>query len=178
MNSIPENFPLPVIGFAAFSGTGKTTLLKKLIALLRARQVNVGLIKQSHHDFDIDIPGKDSYELRKAGAIQTLITSPYRRVLIHEYTSPPVNDLAECLNSLETSTIDLVLVEGFKHASFNKIELQRVSLQKPLLYPEDRNIIAIATDRTDTQHPLPVLDLNDAGEICSFIYQHFLSTSP
>jgi molybdopterin-guanine dinucleotide biosynthesis protein MobB len=174
MNDLPDNLPVPVVGFAAYSGTGKTTLLKKLIPLLCARQIRVGLIKQSHHDFDIDVPGKDSYELRKAGASQTLITSPYRRVLIHEYKEAGENDFTTCLNSLDTSALDIILVEGFKHMAFTKIELQREGLHKPLLYPTDSNIIAIATDITAKKHALPVLNLNNAEEICDFICLHIL----
>jgi molybdopterin-guanine dinucleotide biosynthesis protein MobB len=174
MSTIPDNLSVPVVGIAAYSGMGKTTLLKKLIPLLCSKQLRVGLIKQSHHDFDIDVPGKDSYELRKAGASQTLITSPYRRVLIHERTEPGENEFASCLAALDTAALDIILVEGFKHAAFIKIELQRKNLHKPLLYPTDNNIIAIATDNTEEKHALPVLDLNSADEICTFICQQVL----
>ncbi len=178
MTTSANNFPLPIVGFAAFSGTGKTTLLKKLIPLLCTRNLRVGLIKQSHHDIEIDVPGKDSYELRKAGAVQTLITSPYRRVLIHEHPQDGDNNFAASLNTLDTTTLDIVLVEGFKHEAFTKIELHRTGLNKPLLYPADSNIIAIATDNTDKKHALPVLNLNDAEEICDFIFEQILSGRP
>ena len=166
--------PVPVLGFAAFSGTGKTTLLKKLIAALKQKQLRIGIIKQSHHDFEIDIPGKDSYELRQAGAAQTLITSPHRWALIQENQQIIANSLIENIELLDTENLDIILVEGFKQSAFPKIELYRSSLQKPLLYPNDTNIIAIATDDQNAQHTIPVLDMNNTDEIIDFIVQHFL----
>jgi molybdopterin-guanine dinucleotide biosynthesis protein B len=162
------------LGFAAFSGTGKTTLLKKLISILKEKQLRIGIIKQSHHDFDIDIPGKDSYELRKAGATQTLITSPHRWALIQENQHVIANSLIENIELLDTEQLDIILVEGFKQSAFAKIEVHRTSLQKPLLYPNDTNIIAIATDDQNTQHTIPVLDMNNTEEIVDFIFHHFL----
>ncbi len=174
MSDIPTNMTVPVIGFAAFSGTGKTSLLKKLIPLLCSRQLRVGLIKQSHHDVEVDTPGKDSYELRKAGAAQTLLASPFRSVVIHEHTRPGEQDLASCLGTLDTTKLDVILVEGFKHACFTKIEIQRQDLNKPLLYTDDKNIVAIITDDVSAEHTLPVLNLNDPDEICDYICQHLL----
>lgn len=78
-NSLP-----PILAIGAYSGAGKTTLLKQLIPLLKQRQVRVGLIKHTHHNVDVDIPGKDSYELRKAGADQTLVASVRRWALMTE----------------------------------------------------------------------------------------------
>jgi len=176
MNNTLLSVAVPVVGFAAFSGTGKTSLLKKLIALLHSKQIRVGIIKQSHHDFEVDIPGKDSYELRKAGASQTMITSPYRKVFIEEYHQPAEADLSASIHSLNTSSLDIIFVEGFKHAPFPKIELQRSEFSKPLLYPDDANIIAIATDSNDTHHTIPVLDLNDTDEIYQFIHANFLTS--
>ena len=175
MNNTPFNAPVPVLGFAAFSGTGKTTLLKELISLFHSRQVRVGLIKQSHHDVEVDVPGKDSYELRKAGASQTLITSPYRQVLIRENSELAETDLESSIDSLDSACLDIILVEGFKHAPFPKIELQRKDLSKPLLYPDDDNIIAIATDSNDNNHPIPILDLNKPEAIYQFINEYFLN---
>ncbi len=174
MNNTILKAPVPVVGFAAFSGTGKTTLLKALISLLHAKKIRVGLIKQSHHDVEVDTPGKDSYELRKAGACQTLIASPYRQVLIKENDEAKDTDLNSSIDSLDSASLDIILVEGFKHAPFPKIELQRSDCSKPLLYPDDSNIIAIATDSKDTHHSIPVLDLNNAEEICQFINENFL----
>ena len=103
-------FKVPVLGFAAYSGTGKTTLLVKLIPLLKQQGIRTALVKHAHHDFDIDIPGKDSYELRKAGADQVLVASDKRRALITEMTAPAEPRLDELINELELDMIDLVLV--------------------------------------------------------------------
>ena len=165
---------IPILGFAAFSGTGKTTLLKKLIVALTEKKLRIGIIKQSHHDFEIDVPGKDSYELRKAGASQTLITSPHRWALIQENQQGIANTLSENIELLDLEKLDIILVEGFKQSAFTKIELNRDSLHKPLLYPHDANIIAIATDNLETQHSIPVLDMNNTEEIVDFIFQHLL----
>jgi len=173
MNNILQHPPIPIIGFAAFSGTGKTTLLKQIINGL-SQTMNIGLIKQSHHDIDIDTPGKDSYELRKAGASQTLLTSPYRSVLITEHKSQQEPELGNIISQLDINTLDLILVEGFKQTSFTKIEVFRKELDKPLLYPEDKNIIAIATNDTKASHSIPKLDLNNPEQIMDYIRQHFL----
>lgn len=173
MTAIPDSFPIAVIGFAAFSGTGKTTLLKQLIPQLTQRHYRVGIIKQSHHDIEVDTPGKDSYALRKAGAVQTVLACPRRQILIREFDPAIEQDLLACLDTLQVEALDIVLVEGFKYTSFDKIELHRVALDKPLLYPEDEDIIAIATDAADRHHTLPMLDLNDVNAICDFICQRF-----
>jgi len=162
-------FDLPVLGFAAFSGTGKTTLLKQLIPLLAQQGVRVGIIKHAHHDFDIDKPGKDSYELRKAGARQLLVASARRWALMTENAAvgdPPLDAL---VSRLDPAGIDMVLVEGFKHVPFPRIELHRPALGHPLLFPEDSNIIAVATDTPVDNCSLPVLDLNDVAAIAGFI---------
>jgi len=173
MDNILQHPPIPIIGFAAYSGTGKTTLLKQIINEL-SQTINIGLIKQSHHDIDIDMPGKDSYELRKAGAAQTLLTSPYRSVLIKEHKEQQEPELGNIIKQLDIDKLDLVLVEGFKQTSFTKIEVYRKELDKPLLYPDDKNIIAIATNDTETSHSIPKLDLNNPDQIIDYIRQHFL----
>jgi molybdopterin-guanine dinucleotide biosynthesis protein MobB len=160
---------LPVLGFAAFSGTGKTTLLKQLIPLLAARGVRVGVIKHAHHNFDIDRPGKDSFELRKAGARQMLVASSRRWALMTENDVAGDPQLDDLVKRLDPNGIDMVLVEGFKHVPFTRIELHRPSLGHPLLYPEDSNIIAVAADATIDSAGLPVLDLNDAAAVSGFI---------
>ena len=161
---------VPVIGFAAFSGTGKTTLLRQLLPLLKARGLHIGVIKHSHHRFEIDKPGKDSYELRKAGADQMLISSPYRWALMVEKDAGSEPRLREELSRLDRGALDLMLVEGFKQESFPKIELYRRAVGKPAMYPQDPDIIAVATDG-DLPEPtgLPVLDLNDVDAIAEFI---------
>ncbi len=162
-----NNFPVPLLGFAAYSGTGKTTLIEKLIPLLIAEGINIALIKHSHHDIEMDKPGKDSYRLRKAGASQVVLASPFRTIIFKEkkHTEPT---LIEQLNCLEFSVLDLVLVEGFRHENFAKIELNRASLHKPLLYPNDKSIVAIASDEK-IQTSLFTLDINDVESIKVFI---------
>ncbi len=165
--------PLPVIGFAACSGTGKTTLLARLLPLLSAHGLRIGMIKHSHHDFEIDQPGKDSYRLREAGAQQMLIASPHRTVWIAENRQPCEPQLDELIRRLETDKLDLVLVEGFRHVAFPKIELHRAATGKPLLFPGDTSIIAVASDEPiDTA--LPCMDINDPQEIAGFILETFV----
>jgi molybdopterin-guanine dinucleotide biosynthesis protein MobB len=161
----------PVLGIAAWSGTGKTALLVKLLPLLRAQGLRVGMLKHAHHAFDIDHPGKDSYELRKAGAEQMLIASNQRWALMVE--SPQSGDvsLTAMLDQLNRNALDLILVEGFRHDPFPKIELHRAALGKPLLFPEDASIIAIACD-TPLETDLPLLDLNAHGTIAAFILSY------
>jgi molybdopterin-guanine dinucleotide biosynthesis protein MobB len=165
-------FPLPVLGFAAFSGTGKTTLLTRLIPMLRDQGLRISMIKHAHHDFDVDKPGKDSYELRKAGAAQMLIASDRRMALMTEFEPPAEPQLQDLLVQLDPRRADLVLVEGFKQARFPKIELHRPSLGKPLMFPEDPDIIAVACDAPlERDCDRPQLDLNDLGAISDFVLQ-------
>ena len=168
--------PIPLLGFAAYSGTGKTTLLKQLLPLLRSRDVRVGVIKHAHHDFDIDTPGKDSYELRKAGANEMLVASAKRWALMVETEDQGDPVLQDLLHRLDLSNLDLVLVEGFKHERLPKLELHRPSLAKPLIFPADPDVIAVATDSVlsaDTE--LPILDINDPAAIAAFIVETFLA---
>lgn len=162
---------VPMIGFAAFSGTGKTTLLEQLIPILKRRGLRLAVIKHAHHDFDIDTPGKDSFRLRQAGAQQTLVASHKRSALITEFeggaAEPPLPLL---LRQLNMDSLDLVLVEGFRHEPIPKIELHRPALGKPLLFPEDMNVLAVATDGPlAVATELPLLDLNDAVMVAEFI---------
>ncbi|RQM66844.1 molybdopterin-guanine dinucleotide biosynthesis protein B, partial [Aeromonas enteropelogenes] len=158
---------LPLLGFAAWSGTGKTTLLEQLIPLLVARGLRLGVLKHAHHDFDIDQPGKDSHRLRKAGANQMMVASRRRHARIIE-TELAEADFRELLASFDQTSLDLLLVEGFKHEHFPKIELHRAAIGKPLLFPDDRDIIAVASDQpADTT--LPRLDINDLDAIADFV---------
>jgi molybdopterin-guanine dinucleotide biosynthesis protein B len=171
-----SNARVPLLGFAAFSGTGKTTLLKKLIPLLTARGLKVGLIKHSHHAFEIDRPGKDSYELRQAGANPVMLSSSHRRAIMTEHRPAREPTLNEELLHFEQTGLDLILVEGFKRERFPKIELHRPALGKPLLFPEDDTIIAIATDIAPAVEPtIPRLDINDPEQIARFILENFLA---
>jgi molybdopterin-guanine dinucleotide biosynthesis protein MobB len=161
---------IPVLGFSAYSGTGKTTLLKQLLPLLKEQGLRVGMVKHSHHRFEIDQPGKDSYELRKAGAAEILIASPSRWALIADTEDEGDPDLQRMLDRFDRSCLDLILVEGFRHEAFPKIELHRPSLGKPLIFPNDPHVIAIATDDAiGRPTDLPILDINDPQVIVSYI---------
>lgn len=168
---------VPILGFVAYSGTGKTTLLEKIIPLFAQAGIKTAIIKHAHHDFDIDFPGKDSFRLRKAGAIETLVASRQRWALIHErqnsFGDPKLQDLITHVN---TDQIDLILVEGFKHERFPRIELHRQELQKPFLHVNDSEIIAMATDATtELNINIPVLDLNNPQSIFQFVLENILS---
>jgi molybdopterin-guanine dinucleotide biosynthesis protein B len=168
---------VPVVGFAAYSGTGKTTLLVKLIAILHEQGYRVGVIKHAHHTFEIDQPGKDSFELRKAGASQILVGSKKRWALIVESVDKESLSLHDIVHHFDTTQLDLILVEGFKPEAIPKIELTRPSLGNPLFFTEDDNVIAVATNAElpiDTS--LPVLDINRPDLIADFIIDQFLQT--
>lgn len=168
-----------ILGFAAYSGTGKTTLLTQLIPILKRRGLRIGVIKHSHHDFEIDYPGKDSHSLRIAGATPVMIVSPHRRAVISEFSPQREVDLKEQLATFPSDGLDMILIEGFRHESFTKIELHRPSLGKPLLYPDDSSIIAIACDQSmTTPAQLPCLDLNNPQAIVDFIFHRFFEPQP
>ncbi|MGZ8271422.1 MAG: molybdopterin-guanine dinucleotide biosynthesis protein B [Methylophilus sp.] len=158
---------LPVLGIvAAGSNAGKTTLITQLIPALAKRNIRVSVIKHAHHKFDIDYPGKDSYKIREAGAVQTLIASNKRWALMTELAGE--QDLEALIAQINPSYADLILVEGFRQANIPKIEVYRPSLGMPLLANSERNIIAVATDANlDIQQPL--LPLNDIEQIIEFI---------
>ncbi|WP_368544111.1 molybdopterin-guanine dinucleotide biosynthesis protein MobB [Enterobacter soli] len=160
---------IPVLAISAWSGTGKTTLLKKLIPALCERGICPGLIKHTHHNMDIDKPGKDSYELRKAGAAQTMVASSQRWALMTETPDEKPLDLAYLVSRMDHSTLDLVLVEGFKHESVAKILLFRSDAGHALNeLTLDEHVIAVASD-IEPELSVPVLDLNDVDGIASFI---------
>jgi len=160
----------PVLGFAAWSGTGKTTLLVQLLPKLRGRGLRVGMIKHAHHSFEVDQPGKDSYELRKAGASPMLVVSSRRWALMVDLEAEREPALRETLDRLDQSQLDVILVEGFKHEAFPKIELHRAAVGKDLLFLNDPDVIAVATDSPLAQPTrLPVLDLNDVEAIADFV---------
>ena len=150
-------------------GTGKTTLLVKLLPLMKLQGLRVAMIKQTHHDFDIDKPGKDSFELRKAGATQMLVASDKRSALMTEYGSRVSPGLGELVDQLDLQNIDLVLVEGFRHLSFPKIELHRPATGKDLIFPQDPSVIAVASDDDLQTGDLPLLDINVPEEVMGFI---------
>jgi molybdopterin-guanine dinucleotide biosynthesis protein B len=130
--------------------------------------MEIGVIKHAHHQFDIDHPGKDSFELRHAGARQTLIASDSRQALITESAEVSDPSLSSLVASLDPNLVDLILVEGFRHERFPKIELHRPRLGKPLLSASDPSIIAVASD-AHVATPLPLLALNDPAVVAEFI---------
>ncbi|MGU9869543.1 molybdopterin-guanine dinucleotide biosynthesis protein MobB [Kluyvera ascorbata] len=160
---------IPLLAIAAWSGTGKTTLLKKMIPELCAKGIRPGLIKHTHHNMDVDKPGKDSYELRKAGAAQTLVASRQRWALMTETPEEEELDLAFLVSRMDASKLDLVLVEGFKHEAVAKIMLFRQDAGHPVNeLIIDEHTIAVASDIT-LNVDVPVLDLNNLPEIVAFI---------
>jgi molybdopterin-guanine dinucleotide biosynthesis protein MobB len=165
----PLTFSKPVLGFAAYSGTGKTTLLVKLLPLMKLQGLRVALIKQTHHDFEIDKPGKDSFELRKAGADQVLLASDKRCAVITEYAEVIEPDLPSLIDKLDLDNTDLVMVEGFKHVPFAKIELNRSATGKRLIFPDDESVIAVASDTDLDTGELPLLNINIPEEVAGFI---------
>lgn len=159
----------PVLAIAAWSGTGKTSLLKKLIPALYARGIRTGVIKHTHHNMDIDKPGKDSYELRRAGAAQTMVASAQRWALMTETPEKDTLDLNYLVSRMDHSALDLVLVEGFKHESVAKILLFRQGTGHGVdELTLDEDVIAVASDVSLTIQ-MPVLNLNDTDEIAGFI---------
>ena len=168
--------PFPVVGLAAASGTGKTTLLLKVIPLLKSRGVRVALIKRAHHTFDTDKPGKDSYELRKAGASQVLVGSDHRWALVVENDLPKEPTLTDLLEKLHPDALDLVIVEGFKFAPIPKIEIHRPSLGHRCWQLPTRISSRLPPTTTDSVRiGIPVLDLNRPEEITEFICQRFVA---
>jgi molybdopterin-guanine dinucleotide biosynthesis adapter protein len=156
-----------LIGLAGWSGSGKTTLLGKLLPILIARGRSVSTLKHAHHAFDVDQPGKDSYRHRLAGAHEVLISSARRWALLHELRSDAEPMLADLVPRL--SPVDLVIVEGFKAESHAKLEVHREAVGKPLLYPTDPYIVALASDRRPQSLRLPFADLDDVEAVASLV---------
>ncbi len=169
---------IPVVGFAAWSGTGKTTLLVKLLQYFSKQNIHAGVIKHAHHTFEIDQEGKDSYRLRKAGARQVLIGSEKRWALMVELDDGEKYFLNDLIDHLDHKNLDIILVEGFKPEAIPKIELIRPALNKPPFYPNDNSVIAVATDgELPVSTKLPVFDLNNPEQIADFIIKRFIDTT-
>jgi molybdopterin-guanine dinucleotide biosynthesis protein B len=157
---------MKILGIAGYSGAGKTTLIEKLLAAFVARGITVSVIKQSHHDVEVDRPGKDSWRHRQAGAQEVMLTSPFRWMLVGELRGAPEPGLDALLTRL--GPCDLVLVEGFRHADLPKLEVWRTTNGQPWLHPDDPRIIAVASDGSPPGN-LPHFDLNDSAAIAAFI---------
>ena len=166
---------MKVIGLAGWSGSGKTTLVRKLIPELTGRGYRVSTMKHAHHAFDVDKPGKDSYEHRQAGATEVLVTSGRRWALMHELREEPEPNWEELLPHM--TPVDLLIIEGFKKEGQEKIEVFRREVGKPLLAPGDERIVAILSDgevpeAADIRGGLQVIDLNDIAAIGDFVERH------
>ena len=164
------DFPVPLLGFVACSGTGKTTLLTRLIPQLKARGLRCAAIKHSHHDFAIDIPGKDSQRLRESGATQVVLASPHRTFWVREGDGHTEPGLSELLEFIDVTAVDVVLVEGFRHEPFPKIEVYRSGRGQPLLCVGDDTIIAVAVDSAPGELlAIPLLPLNNPEHVAEFV---------
>jgi molybdopterin-guanine dinucleotide biosynthesis protein B len=161
-----------VIGLAGWSGAGKTTLLTRLIPHFLKEGLRVSVIKHAHHDFDVDVPGKDSWQHRQSGAEEVLVSSGKRWALMHELRGASEPRLPELLGKM--SRVDLVVVEGFKSEPYRKIEVHRTANGKALLFPDDPGIVGIAADAT-LQTALPVAHLDDIPAIAAMMQRSALS---
>jgi molybdopterin-guanine dinucleotide biosynthesis protein B len=164
------NETLPLLGIAAWSGTGKTTLLEALLPRLKAQGLHVAVIKHAHHDFDIDQPGKDSHRLRTAGAAPMLVASSKRFALMMDTPDREEADLAALIDQVRPLRPDLVLVEGFKAWPLPKLELYRPALGKPLRAFDDPWVRAVASDETlALPGGVEALDLNDHAALSDYL---------
>ncbi len=156
-----------IFGLAGWSGSGKTTLLTRLLPALIGRGLSVSTVKHAHHDFDIDQPGKDSWRHRKEGATEVMVASSQRWALMHEHRGAPEPKLDILLRHM--APVDLVLVEGFKTEDFPKLEVYRALVGKPLMFPDQKSIVALASDQRVAGCPLPQLHIDDIEGIAHFI---------
>ena len=161
---------MKVLGLAGWSGSGKTTLIVKLIPELVARGLRVSTIKHAHHSFDVDKPGKDSHRHRTAGATEVLVASGQRWALMHEHRGEAEPTADELMRHM--TPVDLLLIEGFKRAAHDKLEVYRRDLGKPLISPDDASFVAVLSDGAVPETGLPVIDLNDVAAIADFILAH------
>src|SRR6478736_2759303 len=167
----PEN-SMKVIGLAGWSGAGKTTLLTRVIPHFLKEGLRVSVIKHAHHAFDVDVPGKDSWIHREAGATEVLVSSSRRWALMRELRGADEPRLAELL--VKMSSVDLVIIEGFKREPHRKIEVYRAANAKPLLFPDDPGIVGIATD-TAIDTALPTAHLDDVAAVAAMMLKSAIS---
>jgi molybdopterin-guanine dinucleotide biosynthesis protein B len=162
---------MKVIGVAGWSGAGKTTLISRVIPYLREQGLRVSVIKHAHHDFDVDVPGKDSWVHRQSGAEEVLVSSANRWALMHELRGAAEPSLPELLRKV--SPVDLLIVEGFKSEPYRKIEVHRKDSGKPPLFPDDSAIACIATDAV-IETALPVAHLDDIPSVAALMRKYAL----
>jgi molybdopterin-guanine dinucleotide biosynthesis adapter protein len=161
---------MKIIGVAGFKNAGKTTLVEKLVMSLTAMGYRVSTVKHAHHSFDIDHEGRDSFRHRKAGATEVAVVSAGRWAIIHELRNEAEPPLANILAKL--APCDLVIIEGYKRDSHDKIEVRNLALDHPQLAGEDPTIVAIAANGKITGTPVPVFDRDDVGALAQFIITH------
>ena len=160
---------MKVIGIAGWSGAGKTTLISRVIPYLRQQGLRISVIKHAHHDFDVDVPGKDSWVHRQSGAEEVLVSSANRWALMHELRGVAEPELPELLKKM--SPVDLVVIEGFKSAPIRKIEVHRKANGKPPLFPGDPAIAGIVTD-VAIETRLPVAHLDDIPAVAAMMQKY------
>lgn len=184
--SVSFDYPKPVLGIAAFSGTGKTQLITQLIPLLKQRNVRIGVIKHAHHDVDIDKPGKDSFEMRKAGATPVVLASDKRIAVMIEKEQEKASSIEELLTYINPDSIDLVLIEGYKELDYNKLFLFRHQVkgrfqdidEAVLKIMNHQNTMAIVTDCDEApllerlQQQKPVININQIEDVTQFILDY------
>lgn len=158
-----------IIGLAGWSGAGKTTLMVRLLPCLIGRGLSVSTLKHAHHRFDVDVPGKDSFEHRRAGAAQVMVASGVRWALMTELRSAREPTLPELLARMDP--VDLIIVEGFKRDAHPKIEVHRAANAKPWMRPEMPGIVAVASD-VPPPYELPRAHLDDVEAIASLVTAH------
>lgn len=161
---------MKVLGICGWSGSGKTTLVEKLLPLLAAAGTRVSTIKRSHHGFDVDTPGKDSWRHRQAGAHEVMVASDLRWALLREQRSAAPASLADLLARMEP--VDLVLVEGFTAEPHAKIEVWRAAAGKPLRAQDDPFLLAVACPRAEFAAAASAparLDLDQPGDVAAFV---------
>jgi len=163
---------MKVIGLAGWSGAGKTTLLTRVIPHFRAAGLRVSVIKHAHHKFDVDVPGKDSWRHRQAGAEEVLVSSDMRWALMHELRGAREPRLPELLKKM--SRVDLVVVEGYKHEPHRKIEVYRAANGKPFLFPDDAGIVGIVSD-VAVETALPTAHLDDIAAVAAMLRRSAIS---
>jgi molybdopterin-guanine dinucleotide biosynthesis protein B len=163
---------MKVIGLAGWSGAGKTTLLTRVIPLFREQGLRVSVIKHAHHKFDVDVPGKDSWRHRAAGAEEVMVASANRWALMHELRGQSEPRLPELLKKM--SRVDLVVVEGYKSEPHRKIEVHRAANGKPFLFPDDPGVVAIVSD-VAVESRLPVAHLDDIAAVAALMRRSAIS---
>jgi molybdopterin-guanine dinucleotide biosynthesis protein B len=161
---------MKVFGLAGWSGAGKTTLMERLLAELTGCDLRVSTMKHAHHNFDLDQPGKDSHRHRVAGATEVMVVSANRWAQIHELRGDPEPAFEELVARM--TPVDLLLVEGFKRHAHPKLEVYRAAVGKPPLWPDDSDIVAVASDEPMAGLTLPYFALDDAAVIAGFIRSH------